>query len=72
VRGWTYDENVLTLEAGDVLVGALDALGDLALVLVDGGQVKVAVADLEGLVDGLADLAGGRLPGTESQLTGSC
>jgi hypothetical protein len=31
------DEDVLTLEAGDVLVGALDALGDLALVLVDGG-----------------------------------
>jgi hypothetical protein len=66
------DEDVLALEAGDVLVGTLDALGDLALVLVDGGQIKVAVANLEGLVDGLADLAGGGLPGAESQLAVVC
>lgn len=32
-----YDEDVLTLEARDILVGSLDALGDLALVLVAAG-----------------------------------
>lgn len=34
--GYTHDEDVLTLEAGDVLEGALDTLGNLALVLVAG------------------------------------
>lgn len=29
---------------------------------------QVAVTGLEGLVDGLADLSGGGLPGTEAQL----
>ena len=29
-----YDEDVLTLEAGNVLVGTLDTVGDFALVLV--------------------------------------
>lgn len=62
------DEEVLTLEAGNILVGALDAVRNLTLVLVDGSQVQVTVAGLQGLVDGLADLARGRLPGTESQL----
>lgn len=31
---YAYDEDVLTLEARDVLVGSLDALSNLALVLV--------------------------------------
>lgn len=57
------DENVLALEAGDLGEGLLETLADLALVLVDLGQVEVAVAGLEGLVDAGADLAGGRLPG---------
>ena len=29
---------------------------------------QMTIAGLQGLVDGLADLAGGRLPGAESQL----
>lgn len=33
-----------------------------------GNTYQVAVAGLQGLVDGLTDLAGGRLPGAESQL----
>lgn len=64
----TYDEEVLTLEAGNVLISALDTLSDLTLVLVDGGQIQVTVSSLQSLVDSLTDLAGGRLPGTESQL----
>lgn len=64
----TYDEEVLTLKAGNILVGALDTLSNLTLVLVDGGQIQVTVAGLQGLVNSLADLAGGRLPGTKSQL----
>lgn len=52
------DEDVLALQAGDLGEGLLDALADLALVLVDLGQVQVAVAGLEGLVDAGADLAG--------------
>jgi len=51
------DEDVLAAQAGDVDEGALDALADLALVLVDLGEVEVAVARLEGLVDAVADLA---------------
>lgn len=31
---------------------------------------QVAVSGLQGLIDGLTDLAGGRLPGAEPQLTG--
>lgn len=64
----TYDEDVLTLEARNILVGALDTLSNLTLVLVDGGQIQVTVSSLQGLVDSLANLAGGRLPSTESQL----
>ena len=57
------DEDVLALQAGDLFQGLLDPLGDLLLVLVDLGQVEVAVAGLEGLEDALADLTGGSLPG---------
>jgi hypothetical protein len=35
------NENVLTLEAGDVLIGALDASGNLLLVLVARTGVSV-------------------------------
>lgn len=62
------DKEVLALEARNILVGTLDAIGNLALVLVDGSQVEVAVAGLQSLIDSLANLARGRLPGTESQL----
>ena len=55
----TYNEEMLALETRDILVGALDAGGDFALVLVDGGQIQMTVASLEGLVDGLTHLAGG-------------
>lgn len=34
---YAYDEDVLTLEARDVLVSSLDALSNLALVLVAAG-----------------------------------
>jgi hypothetical protein len=37
----THNENVLTLEAGDVLIGALDASGNLLLVLVARTGVSV-------------------------------
>lgn len=65
----THDEDVLALEAGNIVESALQALADFTLVLVDDGQVQVTVAGLESLVDGLTDLTGGRLPGTETQLT---
>jgi hypothetical protein len=42
-RDIAYNEDVLTLQAGNILVGALDTLGNLALVLVTnkrGGSVK--------------------------------
>lgn len=61
------DEDVLTLQAGDVGEGLLDALADLLLVTVDLGQVEVAVASLQGLVDTGADLTGGGLPGAVAQ-----
>ena len=53
----TYNEEILPLEARDILVGALDAGGDFALVLVDGGQIQMAVSCLEGLIDSLTNLA---------------
>ena len=53
----TYNEEILPLEARDILVGALDAGGDFALVLVDGGQIQMTVACLEGLIDSLTNLA---------------
>lgn len=65
----THDEDVLTLEARDILESTFQTLTDFALVLVDDGQVQVTVAGLESLVDSLADLTRGRLPGTETQLT---
>lgn len=61
------DEDVLALQAGDVVEGLLDALGDLGLVLVDLGQVEVAVAGLEGLVDAGANLARRGLPGAVAE-----
>lgn len=57
------DEDVLALEA-KVLQALVKTLCDLLLVLVDLGQVKVAVARLQGLVDAHRDLAGLGLPGT--------
>ena len=62
------DEDILTLDV-ELLEGALDTDGDFLLVLVDGGQIQVTVTGLQGLVDGLTDLTGGRLPSTESQGT---
>lgn len=56
------DEDVLALQAGDLSKGLLDALANLLLVAVDLGKVKVAVANLESLVDTSANLAGGGLP----------
>jgi hypothetical protein len=35
---------------------------------IHGSKIQVAVSSLQGLIDGLTDLAGGRLPGAESQL----
>lgn len=61
------DEDVLALQARDFGQGLLEALGYLDLVLIDLGQVQVAVADLEGLVHAVLDLAGGSLPGAVSQ-----
>lgn len=61
------DPDVLTLEAGDLGEGLLDTLGNLGLVLVDLGEIEVAVAGLEGLVDTNGDFAGSGLPGAVSQ-----
>lgn len=55
------DEEVLALDA-ELLDALVQALGNLLLVLVDLGQIEVAVASLEGLVDAYRDLTGGRLP----------
>jgi hypothetical protein len=65
----TYDEEILTLEARDVLEGSLNTLSDFALVLIDSREIQVTVASLQGVVDSLTDLTGGRLPGTKTQLT---
>lgn len=65
----THNEDVLTLEASDVLESTFHTFADFTLVLVDDGQVQVTVAGLESLVDSLTDLTRGRLPGTETQLT---
>jgi len=65
----THDEDVLAFKARNVLESTLQTLADFALVLVDDSQVQVTVAGLESLVDSLADLTRGGLPGTETQLT---
>lgn len=65
----THDEYVLTLESRNILESALQALADFTLILVDDSQVQVTVAGRESLVDSLADLTRGGLPGTETQLT---
>lgn len=62
------DEDVLALQAGDISQSLLDALADLLLVGVHLGQIEVAVADLEGLVDTGANLARGGLPGAVADL----
>ena len=61
------NEDVLTLEARDLSESLLDALGDLLLVLVDLGQVEMAVAGLESLEHAGTDLAGLGLPGAVAQ-----
>ena len=57
------DEDVLTLQAGNILVGPLDALADLTLVGICRSGIDVPVAVLERDLDGLLDRAGLRLPG---------
>ena len=59
-------EDLLPLNA-ELLHGLLDALPNLGLVFVDVGAVDVAVADLQGVLDGGRYLAGLRLPGAEAQ-----
>lgn len=61
------DEEVLTLGEA-VLEDLVECLADLLLVLVDASQVEVAVASLDGVDDGLLDLAGLREPRTEADL----
>lgn len=61
------DEDVLALQAGNLLVSLLDALRNLLLVLVDLGQVEVTIASLECLKNTSTDLARGCLPGAVSQ-----
>lgn len=51
------DEEILTLDA-KVLDALVKALGDLLLVLVDLGQIQMAVAGLQGLVDADRNLTG--------------
>lgn len=60
------DEDVFTLEAGNIGQATLDTLTDLLLVAINLGQIKVAVAGLESLVDAVADLARCSLPGAVS------
>lgn len=60
------NEDVLTLQARNIGQCALDALSDLFLVAIDLGQIKVAVACLESLIDTIADLARCSLPGAVS------
>lgn len=63
------DEDVLTLEVGDLAAESLlEGLSDLLLVAIDLGEIKVAVASLEGLEDGGADLTRLSLPCAESKL----
>lgn len=62
------DEDVLALQAGHLGQSLLDTLADLLLVGVDLGQIQVAVANLERLVDAGADLARAGLPGAVADL----
>ena len=60
------DEEVLALD--DAGINALlDSLADLVLVAVALRRVDVAVADLDGVGDGLSDLARGGLPGAQTE-----
>jgi hypothetical protein len=56
------NKDILTLQAGDLGERLLESLANLGLVAVDLGKIQVAVANLEGLVDSLADLTGRSLP----------
>lgn len=60
------DKDIFALQTGNFSVGTLNALANLLLVAVNFGQVKVAVAGLERLVNAIADLSRGGLPGTVS------
>lgn len=60
------NEDVFTLEAGNVSVGTLNALANLLLVAINLGQIKVAVAGLESLINTIANLARSSLPGAIS------
>jgi hypothetical protein len=46
--------------------GVLDAVADFLLVFVGGGSINVAVAVLESNLDGVADLVGLGLPGSQA------
>lgn len=60
------DEEVLALET-ELFDALVQTLGDLLLVLVDLGQIEVAVASLESLVDANGDLTGLGLPGAVAE-----
>jgi hypothetical protein len=63
------DENVLTLEVGDLAAESLlQGLSNLLLVAVDLCEIKVTVASLESLEDGSADLTWLSLPCAETKL----
>jgi hypothetical protein len=56
------DEDILTLQTGDLGERLLESFADLGLVSVNLGEIQVAVSNLEGLVDTLADLTRRGLP----------
>ena len=63
------DEDVLTLEVGDLAAeGLLESLSDLLLVAIDLGEIQVTVTSLESLKDSGADLTRLGLPCAETKL----
>lgn len=61
------NEDILTLQARDFCKGLLDSFSDLDLVLVDLGEIKMPIANLEGLVNTLANDTRGGLPSAITQ-----
>lgn len=56
------NEDIFTFQARDFCKGLLDSLSNFDLVLVDLGEIKMSIANLEGLINTLANDTRGGLP----------
>lgn len=67
VPQFASNEDIFTFQAGDFCKGLLDSLSDFDLVLVDLGEIKMSIANLEGLINALTNDTRSGLPSAVTQ-----